>query len=70
MAYVKYIGDILGLQQEADDLDIPTKVSTKELYSLLNHSRQDNSGITSLKVNGQTFTSDENKVNTITQQCM
>ena len=68
MAYVKYIGDILGLQQEADDLDIPTKVSTKELYSLLNHSRQDNSGITSLKANGQTFTSDGDKVNTITQQ--
>ena len=69
-AYEKYIGDILGLQQEADDpdLDTPTKVNTKKLYSLLKHSRQDNSGITSLKANGQTFTSDTDKANTLNLQ--
>ena len=69
-AYEKYIGDVLDLQQEADDsdLDTPTKVNTKKLYTLLKHSRQDNSGITSLKANGQTFTSDIDKVNTLDLQ--
>ena len=39
MAYETYIGDILGLQQKSDDLDTPTKVNTKKLYSLLKHSK-------------------------------
>ena len=29
-AYEKYIGDILGLNQETDDLDTPPKVNTKK----------------------------------------
>ena len=44
-AYEKYIGDILGLNQETDDLDTPPKVNTKKLYSLLKHSKQDSRGI-------------------------
>ena len=68
MAYEKYIGDILGIQQEADDLDTPAKVNTKKLYSLLKHAKQDNGGITSLKANGKTFTSDADKANTLNNQ--
>ena len=68
MAYEKYSWDVLGLQQESDDLDPPTKVNTKKLYSLLKHSKQDNSGITPLKANGQTVTSDADKANTLNQQ--
>ena len=37
-AYEKYIADILGLNQETDDLDTPPKVIIKKLYSLLKHS--------------------------------
>ena len=50
-AYEKFIGDILGLNQETDDLDTPPKVNTKKLYSLLKHSKQDSRGISSLKAN-------------------
>ena len=67
-AYEKYVGGILGLQQEAEDPDTPTKVNTKKLYSLLKHSKQDISGITLLKANGRTFTSDAGKANTLNQQ--
>ena len=67
MAYEKYMGDILGIQQESDDLDTPTKVNTKKLYSLLKVSKQDNSGITPLTANGQTFTHAD-KANTLNQQ--
>ena len=35
MAYKNYIGDILVLNQDSDELDSPTKVNTKKLYSLL-----------------------------------
>ena len=68
MAYEKLTGDILGLQQESDNLDTPTKVNTKKLYSLLKHSKQDTSGITALNAHGQTFTSNADKANTLHQQ--
>ena len=68
MAYEKCTRDILGIQQEADDLDTPAKVNTKKFYSLLKHSKQDNSGITSLRANGKTFTSDADKANTLNNQ--
>ena len=49
-AYKKYLKDILGINNDDDDLDTPPKVKTKKLYSLLKHSKQDSSGIVSLKV--------------------
>ena len=45
-----------------------SKVNTKNHYSLLKHSRQDNSGTTSLKANEQKFNSNTDKVNTLNQQ--
>ena len=68
MTYEKYIGDIIALQQESDDLDTPNRVNTKKLYSLLKHSKQDNSGIPSLNAHGQALTSDADKANTLNQQ--
>ena len=53
-AYKKYLKDILGLNNEEDDLDAPPKVKTKKLYSLLKHLKQDSSGIVSLKANDTT----------------
>ena len=46
-AYEKYLGDILGLNNDSNDQDAgePTIVKTKTLYSLLNHSKQDSTGI-------------------------
>ena len=67
-AYERYIWDILGINQDTDDLTSPTKVNTKKLYSLLKHSKQDNSGISSLKANRKTFTADVDKANTLNQQ--
>ena len=67
-AYESYIRDILRINPETDDLTSPTKVNTKKLYFLLKHSKQDNSGISSLKANGKTFTADVDKVNTLNQQ--
>ena len=67
-AYERYIGYILGLNPETNDVDNPTKVNTKKLYSLLKHSKQDNSGISSLKVTGRTFTADADKADSINQQ--
>ena len=49
-AYEKYLKDILGINNDDDDLDTPPKVKTKKLYSLLRHSKQNSSGIASLKV--------------------
>ena len=67
-AYEKYIGDILGLNQETDDLDTPPKVSNKKLYSLLKHSKQDSRGISSLKANGKTLSSEPDKANALNLQ--
>ena len=67
-AYERYISDILGINPETDDLPSPTKVNTKKLYSLLKHSKQDISGVSSLKANGKTFTADVDKATTLNQQ--
>ena len=67
-AYEKYIGDILGLNQETDDLDTPPKVNTKKLYSLLKYSKQDSRGISSLKANGKTLSSEPDKANALNLQ--
>ena len=48
---------MLGLQQESGGI-----------YYFLKHSKQDNSGITSLKANGQTFTSDADEAYSLNQQ--
>ena len=66
-AYERYIGNILGLNPETNDVDNPTKVNIKKLYSLLKHSKQDNSGISSLKVTGRTFTANADKANSLNQ---
>ena len=62
-AYEKYIGDILGLNKETDYLDTPPKVNFMKLYSLLKHSKQDSRGISSLKANGKTLSSEPDKAN-------
>ena len=66
-AYEKYLGDILGLNNERDDQNMvePPKVKTKKLYSLLKHSKQDSGGIASLKKDGQTVSAETDKVNTL-----
>ena len=66
MAYEKYIDGTLGLQQETVGLETPTKVSKKKLYSLLKHSQQDTSGITSLDIHS--LISDTDKANPLNQQ--
>ena len=40
-AYEKYLKDILGINNDGDDLDDPPNVKTKKLCSLLKHSKQD-----------------------------
>ena len=67
-AYEKYLKDILGINNEANDLDAPPKVKTKKLYSLLKHSKQDSSGIASLKANNKTYTEDPDKANALNAQ--
>ncbi|MEW8548673.1 MAG: reverse transcriptase family protein, partial [Candidatus Thiodiazotropha sp.] len=67
-AYEKYLSDILGINRDDDDLDAPPKVKTKKLYSLLKHSKQDSSGISSLKADGKTYSEDIDKANTLNRQ--
>lgn len=69
-AYEKYLGDILGLNNERDDQNMgePPKVKTKKLYSLLKHSKQDSGGIASLKKDGQTVSTETDKANTLNVQ--
>ena len=67
-AYEKYQQSILGLNNDEDDLDTPPKVKTKKLHSLLKHSKQDTSGIASLKGNGITSSEDTDKANTLNSQ--
>ena len=68
MAYEKYLKDILGINNDGDDLDDPPKVKTKKLYSLLKHSKQDSSGIASLKADNKTYTEDSKKANALNGQ--
>ena len=67
-AYEKYLKDILRLNNEEDDPDAPPKVKTKKLYPLLKHSKQDSSGIASLKANNKSYTEDTDKANTLNGQ--
>ena len=50
-AHAKYLGDILGINNEIPDQDVgeSPKVKTKMLYSLLKHSKQYSNGIAPLK---------------------
>ena len=44
--YERYLGDILGLSAtDSPEENLPPKVNTKKLYSLLKHSKQDSSGV-------------------------
>ena len=67
-AYGKSLKDILGLNNEDDDHDVPPKVKTKEFNFLLKHSKQDSSGIAALKANDKTYTADPDKANTLNGQ--
>ena len=69
-AYEKYLGDILGLNQEKDDQNMGElpKVKTKKLYFVLKHSKQDPGGIASLKKDGQTVSTETDKANTLNVQ--
>ena len=67
-AYEKYLKDILGLNDEEHDLESPSKVKTKKLYSLLKDSKQDPSGIAVLKANAKTCTADTDKANALNAQ--
>ena len=69
-AYEKYLGDILGINNEIPDQDVgePLKVKTKKLYSLLKHSKQDSNGIAPLKKDGQTLLTEVGKANALNDQ--
>ena len=63
----KYLGDILGLNNDNNDQDSgeSPKFKTKKLYSLLKHSKQDSTGIAPLKRDGHTLITDTGKANTL-----
>ena len=65
-SYPKYLGDILGLNADTNDLDnsAPPKVKHKKFYSLLKHSEQDSSGVAPLK-EGRTFSVETDKANSL-----
>ena len=65
-AYEKYLGDILGFNNESDYQNM--EEPPKKLYSLLKHPKQDSSGIASLKKDGQTISTDMDKANTLNVQ--
>ena len=69
-AYEKYLGDILGINNEIPDQDVgePPKVKTKKLYSLLKHSKQDSNGIAPLKKDGQILLTEVGKANALNDQ--
>ena len=70
-SYQKYLGDILGLKADTNDLDnnsAPPMVNNKKLYSLLKHSKQDSSGIASLKKDKRTFSVETDKTNILNTQ--
>ena len=69
-AYEKYLGDILGPNNDQEDQNggEPSKVKTKKLYSLLKHSKQDSSGIAPLKKDGQTLLSETAEANALNDQ--
>ena len=69
-AYEKYLGDILGLNNDQGDQNggEPPKVKTKKLYSLLKHSKQDSSGIAPLRKDGQTLLSETAKAKALNDQ--
>ena len=66
----KYLGDILGLNNDQEDQNggEPPKVKTKKLYSLLKHSKQDSSGIAPLRKDGQTLLTETAKANALNDQ--
>ena len=69
-AYEKYLGDILGLNNDKEHQNggEPSKVKTKKLYSLLKHSKQDSSGIAPLRKCGQTLLTKSGKTNALNDQ--
>ena len=69
-AYEKYLGDILGLNNDQEDQNggEPPKVKTKKLYSLLKHSKQDSSGIAPFRKDGQTLLKETAKANALNDQ--
>ena len=68
--YEKYIGDILGVNNEISILCVgePPKVKTIKLYSLLKHSKQDSNDIVPLTKDGQTLLTEVGKANALNEQ--
>ena len=69
-AYEKYLGDILGLNndQETKLEENLLRSKPKKLYSLLKHSKQDSSGITPLRKDGQTLLTETGKAYALNDQ--
>ena len=68
-AYERYLGDILGLNAtDSPEENLPPKVNTKKLYSLLKHSKQDSSGVAPIKSDGQTLSHERDKANALNRQ--
>ena len=57
--YECYLVDILGINTTTEqEENSPAKVNTKKMKSLLNHSKQDSSGVAPLKSDGRTLSDD------------
>ena len=69
-AHEKYLGDILGLNNDQEDQNggESPKVKTKKLHSLLKHSKQDSRGIAPLRKDGQTLLTETAKANALNDQ--
>ena len=69
-AYEKYLGDILGINNEISGQDVGEllMVKTKKFYSLLKHSKQDSTGIAPLKKDCRTLLTETGKANALNDQ--
>ena len=67
--YERYLGDILGINTITErEENSPLKVNTKNMYSLLKHSKQDSSSVAPLKLDGRTLSDDCEKSNALNRQ--
>ena len=67
--YLVHVGDILGINTTTEhEENRRPKVSTKKMYSLLKHSKQDSSGVATLKSDGRTLSDDCEKSNALNRQ--
>ena len=64
----KYLQDILGINDDTDDPDTPSKVKTKKTVLPAETFKAGLGGISLLKANGKTFSEDSDKVNALNGQ--